>query len=287
MSSRPELSIIIVSWNGRELLSTCLASMARWLSYPHEIIVVDNASTDGTVGMISATFPMVRLIRNSQNAGFATANNQGLALAQANYVAFLNPDTKLINEPFQHLMTELKSDQNIGAIGPQLMNPDLSHQPSVRTFPRWADQVITLLKLRHFLRASRIMRRYLAAHLVNTQTSAEVDELTGAAIVMPTDLIRKLGGWDEKYWIWFDDVDLCQRIHRAGRQVRYDPRSNLIHVGGAIFAQVISVRKQVWYLRSLWRYARRYWNPWLAWSLWPVMAISYGLTLIQSLLKPR
>lgn len=287
MSSPPRVSIIIVSWNGRDLLARCLASLAHHVRTPYECIVVDNSSTDGTPDFIAKRFPTVRLIRNTTNRGFSAANNQGAGLATGQVLFFLNADTEAINDPLPALLVELEREATIGAVGPRLLNSDRSAQYSVRRFPRWSDQVVTLLKLRHVLRQTRVMSRYRNDSVHQATAAIAVDEVMGAAVMLRRRTFKELGGWDEGYWIWFEDVDLCQRLNRLHKKVLYAPTAQIIHHGGSSFGRVLNLKKQLWFMASLWRYARKYWSPVAAFSLWPIFFMSYLLTIVQTAIKPR
>lgn len=287
MSSAPRVSIIIVSWNGRDLVERCLASLAAHVRTSHEVIVVDNNSTDGTPDLVAKKFPEVRLIRNSSNRGFSAANNQAVAIASGEILFFLNSDTEVSDDPLPGLLDELTSSSEIGAVGPRLLNPDQSIQDSVRHFPKWGDQVLTLLKLRHFLRDTSVMRQYRNELSQTAKESTSVDEVMGAAIMIRRSTFITLGGWDEQYWIWFEDVDLCQRLHRLNLRVQYLPTVNIIHYGGSSFGRVLSLKKQLWFMRSLYRYARKFWSPVASLSLWIFFPVSYTLTVVQTIIKPR
>lgn len=283
----PVLSMIIVNWNGRRYLTQCLASLERFCRYPHQVIVVDNGSTDGSVEMIRRDFPFVQLVANRTNRGYAAAVNQGLQLAAAEVVAVLNHDLEFIADPFQPLLRLLAADPSIGCIAPEILSPDRTHQASTRRFPSLADQALTLLKLRRILKATRPMRRYLADPGAGSTAPVEVDQVMGAVMIMPRTAVEKVGRFDEGYWIWFEEVDLCQRLKRAGYRVVYAPISRIVHHGGVAFDQVLSLRKQWWFLRSLFRYTVKFWPPLHAAALALLMPISYVLTVVQSLIKPR
>lgn len=287
MSDLPRVSIIIVSWNGRELLERCLTSIAAHVTTPHEVIVVDNASTDGTPEMVKKQFSTVTLIRNTSNRGFSVANNQGWSRARGTYVLFVNSDTEFTQDPCNHLLSNFDDHSHVGAVAPRLLNTDGSIQASIRHWPRWGDQVITLLKMRHLLRWTPTMQRYYDQRYQSATEPIVVDEIMGAAILMSRETLLEIGGWDEGYWIWFEDVDLCQRLYRANLKVLYDPRITIIHQGGSSFNRVLSLKKHLWFMKSLWRYTRKYWPPVQAWSLWPFFGLSYLLTTAQTAMKPR
>ncbi len=287
MSDQPEISIILVSWNVRDLLIRCLASIDRYVRQPHEVIVVDNASADDTVATAGRRFPQVTWIENQENIGFARANNQGYQRARGQWLAFLNPDTELVDNPFPELIGYLRIHPKTACVGPELWNPDHSHQQSVRRFPTLVDQVMVLLKLRHLLRRSRAMQRHLADPGRDRRQPLAVDQVMGAAMVMPRWAMVEVGPFDEGYPNWFEEVDWCQRARRAGLEVIYHPGSHLIHHGGRSFDQLLGVRKHRWFLAGMNRYAAKYWTKRDATIIKTVSPISYGLTVLQTLIKPR
>lgn len=264
-STHNQLSIIIVSWNVKDLLQHCLQSIHTQLtSLSPQVIVVDNASIDGSVEMVTEKFPNVELIRNQDNKGFGQANNQGLALATGSYVLFLNGDTQLVDGGMIQAIEYLQTHPTVGLIGLQLKNPDGSIQPSVRRFPKLADQLMYLLKLHLLFPHSAPLKRYLCADFNYTQASA-VDQVMGAAMLMGTALAKKLGGFDRRYPNWFEEVDLCQQIKHCGFEVHFVPLAPIIHVKGASFTQQRPVRLQRMYNYSMRQYFKR-WEP--AWAYW-------------------
>lgn len=285
--SDPEVSIVIVSWNVCDLLVACLRSLSRYVRTPYEVIVIDNHSADTTVATLRRDFPQVKLIVNAKNEGFAKANNQGWQKSVGRYVCFLNPDTEFIADPFPAMISYLQANPPIGCLGPSLLNADRTIQPSVRRFPRFLDQALILLKLRPFLPNLAPLANYYLPSAVNATNPQAVDQLMGAMLVLPRAVLSTVGSFDEGYWIWFEEVDLCQRLHRQGYQVVYFPKSELMHVGGRSFAQHLSLAKQVWLLKSLGRYINRYWKPLPRYALFAIMPVSYLLTMVQSFFKPK
>lgn len=286
MSDRPAVSFVIVSWNVRELLRKCLRSVADHTRIPHEVIVVDNHSHDGSSEMVATDFPLVILIRNDQNLGFARANNQGLARATGQHIFFLNCDTELIEDSASVLLPAA-TDQRIGIVGPELLNSDQTHQQSVRRFPTLIDQVIVLLKLRHLLARTSAMRGYLADPGDGQRQPIQVDQVMGAAMMLRSGVIQELGGFDERYPNWFEEVDLCQRARLAGYQIVYYPLTKIIHHGGTSFRQILSVKKHRWMLIGLRRYTKKFWPAWQAAVISVLSVLSYGLTVLQTFFKPR
>ncbi len=255
-----------------------------------EIIVVDNASSDGTVEMVkemnrhaelacaprarSASefedrsrnkFGMTReikLIANDKNRGFAAGNNQGIREAKGKYILLLNPDTEFTENSLKKVFDAMESDASIGVLGCTLLNPDGSLQPSVRRFPRLRDIIIIFFKL-HKLFPS-LLNRYLAKNfdydhplapsLVKEGEVKEVDQIMGAFFCIRKSVIDRIGLLDDKYFIWFEEVDFCRRAKAAGFKVVYWPGTSIIHHGGQSFGQAPIVKKQWWFFRSAWRY---------------------------------
>lgn len=262
----PRLSIIIVSWNVKELLRQSLESIQQHLTgISHEVIVVDNASTDGSAAMVAKEFPQVALISNSKNNGFGRANNQGLNQARGEYILFLNDDTQLMDGGVAQAVDYLAGHLQVGLIGLQLKNPDGSVQPSVRHFPKLGDQLMYLFKLHLLLPNSKPIRHYLSADF-DYSKPATVDQVMGAAMVMPTALAKKLGGFDQRYPNWFEEVDLCQRVKQLNKEVWYLPLAPIIHLKGASFSQQRPIKLQRMYNYSMRQYFKR-WEPWFAYAL--------------------
>lgn len=265
-SQQPQLSIIIVSWNVKELLRKCLHSIQTHLNtFPYEVVVVDNASTDGSADMVVHEFPQIDLILNKENIGFGRANNLGLAKAQGTYILFLNDDTEFKDARITQAMEYIQQHPLTGLVGVHLINPDGSNQPSVRHFPKVGDQLFYLLKLHVVFPQAKVLRRYLAQDFNYTQT-AKVDQVMGAAMLAPTQLMKELGGFDPKYPNWFEEVDLCRRVQQKGLEVRYLPVTDILHVKGASFAQHRPLKLQRVFNYSMRKYFTT-WEPWWASSL--------------------
>lgn len=283
----PEISIIIVSWNVHDLLRDCLRSIAQHVRTPHEIVVVDNHSSDRTLEMLQHEFPDVIVIANGHNVGFSRANNQGWQKSRGQYVCFLNPDTEMISDPFAALINYLRHHPQAGVIGPKLLNADRSHQLSVRSFPTFTDQAFILLKLRWLGKVVPSLRKYQFSPESRAIEPVTVDQVMGACMVMPRTVLADGGSFDEGYWIWFEEVDLCRRLKNKGLEVVYYPQAEIIHLGGQSFAQHVSVMKQLWLMKSLGRYANKFWSAQARAGIFALMPVSYVLTFVQSLFKPK
>ena len=223
-----DLSIVIVNWNTRELLRDCLRAVAVTTGVTCEVIVVDNGSTDGSAAVVATEFPTVHLIANATNRGFAAANNQGLAVARGRYCLLLNSDTRVAPDALAQLVAFMDAHPEAGACGPQLRNADGTLQPSGRAFPTLVQAVMALLPLPDAARraaAGPLERR-------DYNSVAEVDEVSGAALCLRAAALSQVGGLDERFFVFGEDVDLCWRLSKAGWKVYYVPQAVVTHLWG-------------------------------------------------------
>jgi GT2 family glycosyltransferase len=238
MSGRgPELSIVVLSWNTLELTRKCLESVRqreRELSF--EVIVVDNASHDGSAGMVARDFPSVRLLRNERNEGYARGNNQGIALATAPLVLLLNSDTEVRPGVLAELTGFLRASPGYGAVAPRLVHPDGRVQRSCMRFP---DLRVGLLYDSWFERRygrGAHMKRYFMEDFDHLH-DADVDQPPGACLLVRRDLLARIGGFDESLFLFFNDVELCRAIVDAGFKIRYLAAPEVLHHVGKSTAQ--------------------------------------------------
>jgi len=250
-----DISIIIVSWNVRELLRRCAQSISNQFSVIGErrqlvtdyqsplteLIVVDNASSDGTVEMLRAEFPDVRVIANTENAGFTRANNQALALAQGRYLFLLNPDTEVRTGALQTLSDYAEAHPRVGIIGPQLFHGDGTLQSSRRRFPTLATAFLESTKLQQWFPRSRVLTRY---YMLDTRDDAtqEVDWINGSAMFVRRAVYDQIGGFDEGFFMYSEELDWCYRAKQAGWQIVYLPAAQVTHYEGKSSEQVVAAR---------------------------------------------
>jgi len=247
-----DLSIIIVSFKVRDLLKQCLSSVfAQNFDFNFEIIVVDNNSQDGSAEMVKQKFPQVKLIASAKNLGFAAGNNLGLKEASGKYFLLLNPDTEFTDNSLNKLLAKSENNPEIGILGCKLLNPDGSLQPSARRFPRLIDHLLMMLKLHHLFP----LKKYLAVNF-DYQKEAEADQIMGAFMLIKRSVLDKIGFLDEKYYIWFEEVDYCLKAKKAGFKVVYSPESSIIHYGEQSFRQVSGFKQQWIYSKSRLRFLR-------------------------------
>ncbi len=225
-----DLSIIVVNHNTSQLLRECLSSISEGRApVSLQIIVVDNGSTDGSPAMISRMFPQVTLVENSSNEGFAAANNQGLKIAQGKYCLLLNSDTVVRPLALQRLVEFMDKTPDAGACGPRLVNPDGTLQRSCRSFPSlW----------RHFCDMSGLENFFPNSIFGNLETrfahdrNAEVDQPMGAALLVRSTVIQQIGYLDERFKIYYNEVDWCRRIRLAGWKIYFVRDAEIVHYGG-------------------------------------------------------
>jgi hypothetical protein len=263
------LSIIIVNWNVRHFLEKCLSSVFRNTAedFDYEIIIVDNNSArdDSKSFLANLQAPVnCQIILNNQNLGFARANNQALQQAQGEYILFLNPDVEIIEKgSLEKAVNLMMAHQNWGILGCHLWGADQKTQASVRSFPRLCSQIMIFLKLHHlFSFQFKPLRHYFLPNF-NYQKQAEVDQVMGAFLLTRRQILTQVGPLDENFYIWFEEVDFCQRVKKAGWKVVYSPEPTIIHYGSQSFAQVLSWKKQKIYNQSALYYFRKY-HPWKA-----------------------
>jgi len=229
-----KVTVIIVSYNVQYFLELCLHSVIRSLqNMDGEIIVVDNNSSDDSCELVRNNFPSVTLIANKDNAGFSRANNQGLAIATGAYIHFLNPDTVVPEDFYQKTIAYFDANENVGCIGPRLIDGrGMYAVDSKKSFPSFWTSVFKLSGLSKLFSRSAIFNKYYAAQVGEFET-APVDILSGCCLlVRKSAMMEAGGGFDESYFMYCEDVDLCHRIGMKGYKNVYFPQTNVIHYKG-------------------------------------------------------
>ena len=229
-----QLSIIIVNWNTRELLKNCLESIYETTpDFPVKVIVVDNASSDGSPEMIGSVFPLVQLVENRENAGFARATNQGIKLAETKYILLLNPDTVVLPGALNSLVDFMDTHHQAGAAGSRVLNPDGSLQTSCYVYPTLKSEFFRLFHLDSiFLKTTYRMDRW------DKEFPRAVDIIQGDCLLLRKTALDQVGLLDESFFIYSEDVDLCRRLQQASWEIYWVPQAQLIHYGGQSTRQV-------------------------------------------------
>ena len=253
-----EISIVIVSWNVSDLLAACLRSIKKYgTKVRYEIIVVDNNSDDGTVGMIKRDFPEVELIVNPNNRGFAVANNQGILKAGGECILLLNPDTEIMGRTLEKALKAMRINPQIGILGCKHFNPDLTLQPSVRRFPKPWPMLLIFLKIAKILPNLPSLNAYYAKDF-EYKYEQEVEQVAGSFFLIRRALIDEIGMLDEQFFIWFEEVDFCKRAREANWLVWFTPAPNIIHHGAQSFQQQLTRQKQKRFFESAWYYFKKH-----------------------------
>lgn len=228
-----DLSIVIVNWNEKDFLVQCLESLLNQnVKGKFEIIVVDNASTDGSQYIVQERFPSVKLICNDSNLGFAKANNMGIKQSSGNYICLINSDIVTIRDCLKDMMDYMNRHPAVGMLGPRILNPDMTLQPSCMGFPTLWNIFFRALALdslfpKSALCGGRLMEYY--AH--DTIRSAEV--LNGCFLMVRRKALAEIGLLDESFFIYGEDVDWCKRFRDSTWEVVFYPNAEAIHYGGA------------------------------------------------------
>ena len=258
-----DLSVIVVNWNVCDLLRRCLLSLRRrQAGLCIETVVVDCASSDGSVEMVRREFPWVRLIASQENLGYAGGNNLGMAKAHGRYCLILNPDTEIEGEALAEMMRYLNEQPGVGALGPALRYLDGALQSSRRRFPTLATAFCESTLLHQWFPDNRVAQRY---HLADrpADVAQPVDWLVGAALMIRREAWKQVGPLDEGFFMYFEELDWCRRCRAAGWEIHYLPAAEIIHHEGKSSEQVATART-IRFQCSKIRYYRKYFGA--GWS---------------------
>jgi GT2 family glycosyltransferase len=232
------VSIIVVNWNTKALLRDCLNSVYEQIrDVDYEIIVVDNASTDGSKEMIRSDFPKVFLIENTENRGFAAANNQGMVVAKGKYVLLLNSDTIVLDNCIANIISFADTHPCAGVIGCRVLNSDRTLQPTCFMFP----SILNLLLSSSYLYKIFPKNRFFGRERMtwwNANDVREVDIVKGCFMLVRREAIEKVGGLDEDFFMYAEETDWCYRFKKCGWKVMFAPVGEIIHYGGQSTTQI-------------------------------------------------
>jgi hypothetical protein len=268
MPGAATVSVIIVSYNTRDLLRECLRDVTAGLKqFANEIFVVDNVSRDGSAEMVKAEFPYVRLVRADVNLGFAAANNRALELARGRYVILLNSDAFPGAEALRRAVEHMENEPEVGIGGARLVGRDGSLQPSARMFPSPLNDLLTLTGLAARFPKSRFLGRPDRSW-ANSHDAADVDWVPGAFSIVRRSVLDEIGHFDERFFLYYEEVDLCRRVKQAGYRVRYWPDVTVVHLGGESSKTVNTLALSssgsqlvLWRMRSGFLYYRKHHGP--------------------------
>lgn len=286
-----DLSVVIVNWNVKELLSKQLETIFFYTKdINFEIIVVDNESKDGSVTHLRQKFKeqildkRLKIIANDFNAGFAKANNQGYKIATGEYILFMNPDMLMTNNSFKKMHDLMKNRPEVGIATCRLLYGDKTTQPNVKKFPTLCSQILVLLKMHHFFSWTPCLKKYLMKDFSYT-SEKEVDQVMGAFLFTRKRIMDKIGAWDEDYWLWWEDMEMCKRVKDLGHKIIFAPVTEVIHFEGKSFAQTFGLTKQKRFNKGMLIYFKKHHSKTAYYTLWALQPISWALTLLTQLFK--
>lgn len=272
MNNPLDVSVVIVSFNTRDLLRHCLTAVGRELEgLRAEVLVVDNASRDASADMVEQEFPAARLFRSSLNLGFGAANNLAFAIALGRYVVLLNSDAFIKEGGLRRAVEKMDAAPEVGMAGAKLVGRDGELQPSARLFPSLLNEFLVLSGLAARHPDSRLLGRFDRTW-ADPDQPAQVDWVPGAFAILRREVLEQAGYFDERFFLYYEEVDLCRRIRAAGHQIAYWPELEVIHYGGEsskTMAQLAlsSSGKQLtlWRMRSCLLYYRKHHGLLAAW----------------------
>jgi len=227
-----DVTIIIVNWNTKDLLHNCLKSIDEQAgAIEYEVIVIDNASTDGSAAMVRSQFPNARVISNDTNRGFAAANNQGMAIAQGRYVLLLNSDTIVLNNAIEKTVDFADTTHDTAVIGCRVLNPDRSLQPTCFMYPSILNMILSSSYLYKLFPNNRFFGRERMTWWGRSDVR-EVDVVTGCFMLVRREAIKQAGMMDEDFFMYGEETDWCYRFKKTGWKNIFMPDAEIIHLGG-------------------------------------------------------
>lgn len=252
-----DLSIIIVNWNSADFVIKCVSSIQRETkNLDYEIIVVDSGSFDNCEARLKREFPLVTFMQIPRNMGFARSNNTAFKAASGKCILFLNPDTELVGPAINTMYERLQTLANAGVIGCKLLNADFSIQTScVQSFPTILNQILDSESLRSKWPKSPLWG--VAALYASTDQPAEVEAISGAAVMLKRSVFERVGLFSEEYFMYAEDIDLSYKAKKAGFTNYYVPQASIVHFGGASSQQAPNNFSIVMMRESTWRFLRK------------------------------
>lgn len=268
----PDVTVIIVSFNTRDLLRECLRTLFSHLGgVSAQTIVVDNGSKDGSADMVADEFPNVELVRGEANLGFGPANNRGFERATGRYIVLLNSDAFVDSNTLRQSIEYIDAQPDVGLAGGRLVSRDGEWQPSARMFPSLLNEFLTISGLSARWPRSRFFGR-VDRTWADQSVAADVDWVPGAYSIIRKTVLDEIGLFDERFFLYFEEVDLCRRIKAAGFRVVYWPQIKVVHIGGESSRTVkrltfsgFGSQLSLWRMRSQALYYRKHHGPLVAW----------------------
>jgi len=279
-----DLSIVIVSWNVKEKLRENLKALFQSEGdFNFEIIVVDNASEDGTEKMMEEEFYKVEFVENFYNAGFARGCNLGINMAGGDFILLLNPDMRVKPDTLKNMLDWMRANPQAAVAGCHLVDESGHTIRHVRRFPTLWDQLAIILKLPHLFPS--ILNKYLRIDF-DYNKPAKVDSIRGGFFMVNMKNKNRPHFWlDERYFLWFEEVDYCKKVQKENGEIWYTPAAECLDYIGQSFSQVPTIKKQFYFRDSMLKYFKK-WHPiWQMWILKMIWPIGLLLTLVLGKMK--
>ncbi|MBU0614005.1 glycosyltransferase family 2 protein [Patescibacteria group bacterium] len=280
-----DVSIIVVTYNeDADLLKNCFDSVNASNGVDFELIISDNGNNKSTKEL-ARKYKNTKYINNVNNLGFSKAVNVGMKIASGRYILLLNPDASFGSNVLQKMVAHLDEDTGVGIASCIIEYPNGKLQESIRRFPTPFNQMQILLKIPHIFQ-TKAFKKYMMCD-ANPCKTQDVDSIMGAFMWIRSDLIGDIGLLDERYWIWFEEVDYCKMASESGWKIRHYADVKITHHKGHAFGKILTLKKQKWIRTSLRKYIKKHFGIiwWVIfWIFTPVFVV---LALIASVIKPR
>ncbi len=281
-----DLSIIVLNWNTADETRACLESIfGQAHEHAIEVIVADNASSDNSREVVTAEFPRATLMAHSTNLGFCAGNNRAIPATAGRYILFLNSDTVVANGALDRLIDFADANMDAGIIGPKLLNLDGSLQYSCRRFPNLGAGFFRNTPLGRLLPKNRFTSDYLMSDWDHASVR-DVDWVSGAALMIRRDALEKLQGFDEEFYMYCEDVDLCYRAHQEGWRVVYFPDAVIYHIIGRA-SNKVPTRMTYLFHRSMYRFYRKHYAATTPLYVKPIIVPGLALRASGQLIRYR
>ena len=278
-----DASVIIVNWNSKQYLMKCLESIYRHThGFSSELIVVDNASSDGTAAELRKRYPDVKLIEGKGNVGFAKGNNIGIAASSGRYVCLVNPDVEFLEDCLSKLCRYMDANDKVGICGPKILNKDGSVQYSCREYPTLWNNLCFALGLHRVFPRSALFSNELMSYFDHNELR-EVEALSGCFMVVRREAMKEVGLMDDAFFMYSEDVDWCKRFHNEGWKVVFNPEAKAIHYGGGSMENT-SLWSTVQQERALMQYWSKHHGAIKTTLLRVILFIKHALRFVQSAL---
>lgn len=266
-----DISIIIVSWNVRDRLKENLSALFKSEGdVSFEVFVVDNNSKDGSAEMVRLEFPQVRLTANKENLGFAKANNQAIKQARGEFILLLNPDMRVLPDTLSNMVKWMRENKQASVASCHLIDESGNTIKHARKFPTVWDQLAIILKLPHLF--PNILNGYLRDDF-DYDKAAKVDSVRGGFFMINARALRATPLLDERYFVWFEEVDFCRQVYGDGGEIWYTPAARCVDYVGQSFKQLPRGKAQKYFRDSMLKYFKKWqpsWQCWLLRSAWPI-----------------